>query len=245
MPDLKERLKSLLFKSTVKFISNNADCVFSYGAKITDIIKSIGVNTNKIIELPSGIESKWINTQPLYANKVLKFVFVGRYERRKGIEELHKVLHEIINLDELHFEFNFIGPIPEDKKLYDKKIKYWGIVKEQEAIQKIISKCDILVCPSYSEGMPNVIIEGMAAGLAVIATNVGAVSLLVNEETGWLIKSCSINELKEVMFDAIRVNADLLLHKKQAAVKLIGKSFIWDKIADDTIFEIEKVIANK
>lgn len=243
LPDFRERLKSLLFRSTVRYLSNKADFVFSYGAKITDIIKSIGVNQNKIIELPSGIENKWINSQPLYSNKVLKFVFVGRYERRKGIEEIHKVLYEIINLEELHFEFNFIGPIPENKKLYDKKIKYWGIVKEQEAIQKIISKCDILVCPSYSEGMPNVIIEGMAAGLAVIATNVGAINLLVNKETGWLIETCNVNDLKEVMFDAIRVNADLLLNKKQAALKLIEKNFIWDKIAEDTISIITKAIA--
>ena len=33
---------------------------------------------------------------------------------------------------------------------------------------------DVLICPSYSEGMPNVIIEAAARGLAIIATNVGA-----------------------------------------------------------------------
>ncbi|MBK7816242.1 MAG: glycosyltransferase [Sphingobacteriaceae bacterium] len=37
--------------------------------------------------------------------------------------------------------------------------------------------CDVLICPSFSEGFPNVILEAMSNGLAVAATNVGAVEL--------------------------------------------------------------------
>ena len=48
--------------------------------------------------------------------------------------------------------------------------------------------CDILLCPSYSEGMPNVILEAMSRGLAIIATNVGAIRLLVSEDNGVLLQ---------------------------------------------------------
>ena len=37
--------------------------------------------------------------------------------------------------------------------------------------------------------MPNVILEAMAAGLAVVATDVGATAVLIRPETGWLLKS--------------------------------------------------------
>ena len=47
---------------------------------------------------------------------------------------------------------------------------------------------DVLVVPSLSEGMPTVILEAMARGKAVIATDVGAVSDLVSEEE-WCVDS--------------------------------------------------------
>ena len=52
------------------------------------------------------------------------------------------------------------------------------------------------MCPSYSEGMPNVIMEAMSRGLAIIATDVGAVSKLVDEENGWLINPRGLEKLK-------------------------------------------------
>ena len=56
-PDLKSKLSQiLLLRKPVKEISLGADIVFSYGGKITDIIKSLGVPSAKIIELPSGVE---------------------------------------------------------------------------------------------------------------------------------------------------------------------------------------------
>ena len=44
-----------------------------------------------------------------------------------------------------------------------------------------------MVCPSYSEGMPNVILEAMARGLAIIATDVGAIAEMVDSTNGILM----------------------------------------------------------
>ena len=51
----------------------------------------------------------------------------------------------------------------------------------------IFDSCDVLICPSYSEGMPNVILEAMARGLAIIATDVGAISEMVDSTNGILM----------------------------------------------------------
>ena len=52
-PEPKAKLQQFLLRPFVKKISQQADVVFSYGGKITNIIKSIGVNPNHIIEIPS------------------------------------------------------------------------------------------------------------------------------------------------------------------------------------------------
>ena len=55
----------------------------------------------------------------------------------------------------------------DEKKIDSKQIKYHGSISKFEEIQKILIECDVLVCPSWSEGLPNVILEALANGLAV------------------------------------------------------------------------------
>ena len=54
----KAKLEQLLLRKAVIYNNRNADVVFSYGGKITDIINSIGAK--EIIEIPTGIESEWL-----------------------------------------------------------------------------------------------------------------------------------------------------------------------------------------
>src|SRR6202044_1787021 len=108
----------------------------------------------------------------------LKFVFVGRFERRKGIPELNKAIEQLLPND--NFTFDFIGDIPSEFRLNSPILTYHGKLSSETEIKKILSQCDVLVSPSYAEGMPISIMEAMAQGLAVIATDVGSVSTLVN-----------------------------------------------------------------
>ena len=187
-PGFKSFLQSVfLLRKPLEYNIKNADCVFSYGGKISEIIKKIGIEKNKIIEIPTGIEPGWMVSEPKAVSGNRKFIFAGRYERRKGIEELTQVIKGMDN--SLTFEFDFIGDIPELKKITSPKIKYHGTIRDASEIKKIISSCDVLVCPSYAEGMPNVIMEAMARGLAVIASDVGAVAEMVSGENGILIQT--------------------------------------------------------
>jgi glycosyltransferase involved in cell wall biosynthesis len=83
-----------LLRGPVKFCNIHADYVYAYGGKITDLITDLGVSPQRIIEVPTGIAASWCRNLPLPSseNAVRRFVFVGRYERRKGIEELHRML---------------------------------------------------------------------------------------------------------------------------------------------------------
>lgn len=227
-PDFKIKLQHIfLLRGPVKKISLNADVVFSYGGKITDIIKSIGVDASKIIELPSGVESSILASNIIPTSEKIKFLFLGRYERRKGVEELRQA---ITNLKNQNFEFHFIGPIPEEKKLQDKNVIYHNEIRDKQILNNLIKKCDVLVCPSWSEGMPNVILEGMANGLAILATDVGATNVLVNSETGWLIENCDIKEIQSTLVKIINASPQEIDRKKQIALKTITENFVWEKL---------------
>lgn len=239
-PSFRAKFERLFLRKPVKWNTENADYVFSYGAKITGIIEELGVPTNKILEIPSGIDDDWIRESKLQLNKPLKFVFLGRYERRKGIEELTKVLNSIVENNV--FEFHFIGPIPENKRIENGKVIYHGVIQDKQKLTNVLDSCDVLVCPSHSEGMPNVILEGMSRGLAVIATDVGAVRLLVSEKVGVLLKEIGVEDLEKAILSMVSMDDKVLLDKKRNALELVNSQFKWERIASQTIEKINKVL---
>jgi len=215
-PEAKAKLQQFILRSFVKKISQQADIVFSYGGKITDIIKSIGVNPKHIVEIPSGVEKEFIGNSIASHNEAYrKFVFLGRAERRKGIIELNEVLQKMI-AEKYNFKFEFIGPIPDSMKIKHDSIIYYGEIRDPQKIKSLLSQNDILVCPSWSEGFPNVILEAM-----------------VSTKNGWLIEPANKLQLETSLIEAI--NSKDLTSKKEQSLKLVQTTFNWDIIAQKNI----------
>jgi glycosyltransferase involved in cell wall biosynthesis len=238
-PDFKTGMKLQILKQPVFANMKRADYLFSYGGKISEIIKNKGFE-NKIINIPTGIAKNWIlKDNQTYNPQKIKFCFVGRAERRKGIEELNNILKSLE--DKLDFEFHFIGPIPKHKKLNDPRMVYHGPIYEENQIKDILIQTNVLVCPSHSEGMPNVILEGMASGCAIIATDVGAISELVDKSNGFLIQGDISKGLKTAFNLFFGLNPNQLLSMRQSSISKVQNNFTWEKVIKQTISEIEKI----
>lgn len=239
-PELKAKLQQYLLRPSVKKITRWADVVFSYGGKITDIIRSLGVPDQKILEIPSGVETAFISaTIARHPGSMRKFVFLGRAERRKGIIELNAVIKRLL-AEKRVFQFEFVGPIPEQLKVNHEGIIYHGETRDPQIIKRILHEADVLVCPSWSEGFPNVILEAMASGLAIIATDVGAVSAMVSEKNGWLIKPADQEMLHNALVSSILEKN--LSAKKEYSLKLVNTTFNWDVIAEQTILKLKGLL---
>ena len=239
-PSFRAKIERLFLRKPVKWNTLNSDFVFSYGAKITELIRELGVGDDKIISIPSGIDNAWIRQSKLRVNSPIRFVFLGRYERRKGVEELNDILNDIIENNE--FEFHFIGPIPKDKQIESKKIVYHGVVQDKEKLTGLLDDGDVLVCPSHSEGMPNVILEGMARGMAVIATDVGAVRLLVSEKVGVLLKEIDKEELKQAILSLTLIEPLKLLEMKMNSLELVRSEYKWEHISELLVKKIKEIV---
>lgn len=242
--NFRSRLEQFLLRKPTLFNLKNCDYAFSLGGKLSDILFNEGVKKEKILEIPLGIGKDWINNSIKEDNsKKRVFVFVGRYERRKGLQELNKALERIKT--KFDFEFNFIGPIPENVQLKSEKINYLGSISDPEKLKKIIKKADVLLCPSHSEGMPNVIVEAMASGLAVIATDVGAISVLVSDKTGKLLEEASPELIEKAIVEFIKMDSAELQNKKVNSRQHIENHFIWDKIMEQTLITISDKIKDR
>lgn len=241
-PSFLAALKNVfLLRYPVKLISLKADVVFSYGAKITELIRSLGVTPEKIMELPSGVESSFVQDQVKPSGEKLVMLYVGRYERRKGIEELNEAIR-LYSAKKKHnkLEFHFVGPIPEDKRLSDAAVIYHGEVRDKDLLQSILKNADVLMCPSWSEGMPNVILEGMASGLAVMCTNVGANAILTDQSNGWILPKPNVHAIEQVFMELNAMEASRLDKLKQGSLEKIKIGFTWEILSSQLIKALGK-----
>jgi glycosyltransferase involved in cell wall biosynthesis len=229
----KGQLQNWMFRPFVKKNIQAADYAQSLGGKLTPILQQF-IPQEKIWELGIGVDKDWIREAPLASHMPRRFCFVGRYERRKGIIELTQVLRSLHQAGHA-FHFDFIGFIPKEQQIVADNIHYHGQVIDPKKIQSLLQSSDVLVCPSYSEGMPTVILEAMASGCSIIATDVGAVADVVCPENGWLIPSGNIPALESTMKTVLEIPDEVLQKKKAAAIAFIAQKHLWSNIIEAKI----------
>ena len=231
-----ERLKSYLLKSPVKWNLAHADYCISYGGKITSLLTQIGIPDSKIVVLPGAVsDNSLLEKRKLPINS--KFLFVGRYERRKGIEELMQVVTSMPDL-----EISFVGPIPPSEKIKRNNVHYYGEVKEVSALNKIFDEHTFLIAPSHSEGMPNVILEAMSRGLIPMATRVGAVEELVDNSNGFLFEPKSVEAIRANIELAQLLEVEAVLERSSNSINKIRTNFTWSQIISQTIENFQRVV---
>lgn len=230
-PNIRGEITKYLFRKKVRDMMNKADYVFSYGGKITSIInQELSNHNDRVIEIPSGITNDWLVNPELIENSsgVIKILFVGRYDRLKGLPELYAAIPGLKMSDKCIF--TFVGPIPKSQQLQKENVKYLGVIYDENELKDVYDEHDVLVCPSISEGMPNVIMEGMARGLVIIATDVGATNILVSEKNGQLLKTAKAKDIA-VAIDKICMLTDMGMLKLKKQSRETINDFVWSKIA--------------
>ena len=111
-------------------------------------------------------------------SNVLKFVFIGRISKPKGILEIMEAANLLkVNKPSLYFQVDFYGPMEDDIEFPENlPIAYKGyldIMNNQQGSYETLSDYSCMLFPTYwqGEGFPGVIIDAYVAGLPLIATD--------------------------------------------------------------------------
>ena len=233
---LRSWLERFILRGQVVALDRSADVVFTFPRKIREIVeRRCGVPAERLVEVPNAIDGSWIVADRPAPTAKRRFVFIGRHERRKGVPEL---LEAIAPLHAPGVEFHFVGPIPEPLRLKRDDVVYHGTVTDTATLQGILDSSDVLLCPSFAEGMPTVVLEAMARGVAVIATEVGATAEWVDADNGVLLPRPEAAELRNAIERFIAVPA-ADLHRLQLASIAKARTCTWDLVTAKTIAAIQ------
>lgn len=174
-------------------------------------------------------EKKFVSTTAVSQRKEFVFLEVASLIRRKGQLDLLKAFHLIHRRYE-NARLIFAG----DGELYDDiekqiadyaledKVHLYGHV---ENTAKLINNCDVVVLPSYREGLPLCLLEAMSCSRPVIAGDVAAVSEAVRDgENGFLIQPGDVNALAQKMSWCLE-NRDSIKRMGENGRNTIEKTF--------------------
>jgi glycosyltransferase involved in cell wall biosynthesis len=170
--------------------------------------------------------------QPRAESKKVMVVYVGRMIKSKGVEFLFDIAKENTAVN-----FVFAGPgalvqVLKDKiqaKNFQNITILGGISREDTA--KLLAEADIFAYPTWhSEGLPMALLEAGEKGVAVVATDTGAISELIDSERGILVEPKDSQAFRDGLQKLI-IDRELRLKLGKNLQEFTLHNFTWDNAA--------------
>lgn len=219
--NLGSKFREFFTRSTKKL--RNADIIFSEDMQTTIYKKEVNV-------IPNGIA---IADYQIKVPKFDKFTFIciGRLSAQKNQLALIEPVKKLKNQG-YQFQLLLAGEGPDEEKLNqaiqaENLTEYIQLLGIRKDIPTLCNQVHCLVMSSLWEGLPIVLLEAGASRLPVISTDVGSVSSLIDEKTGYLITHT--DELVGKM-QKILDNYSLATQKGVALYQRIQKDFSIEKV---------------
>ena len=208
-------LKSKFYKKKIKIALTHAKKVISVSKKNIEILSSgLGLPPEKFKFISNGFDEKKFYLKNKKKTKKIIFLSIGFLHKVKGHIKLIEAFSKVHKLNK-NIELKIIGDGPEKNNLIDSInnnnlddfIKLIGSVPHNQ-IPKWINSCDYFVLPSLNEGMPTVMFEALSCGIPVIATKVGGIPEIINDDIGVLVSCNNSNSLAKGMLKAMNKKWD-------------------------------------
>lgn len=154
-------------------------------------------NLKKISVIPHAVDLKLFKSEPRVkkVDDIINVLFVGRLVKEKGVYEICEL---VSRLDPKKFKINIVGSGQQENYMKQnlenrENVKFYGHISNKSKLSDIFKGNDVLILPSkkidgWEELFGLVIIEAMASGLLVIASNhIGPRGIIDNMYNGILI----------------------------------------------------------
>lgn len=202
------KIASFLYRNSL----NKANTIFFENAGNRDVlINSKIARKEQSVVLPgAGVNLQEFPNTPYTVedSEGIKFLFVGRVMREKGVDELFECIRKL-KRDGIRARFLFIGWYEEsyqpmvEQMQREKLIEFHGF---QEDVRPYIKNCHCVILPSWHEGMSNTLLEGAAMCRPLITSKIhGCMEAVIDGQTGYLFPCKHTEQLYDKIVKFIKL----------------------------------------
>lgn len=189
-----------------RLLLRHVDAAFAVSEQLrSDLVRELRIPTDRFEVLYNGVDvERFQRDQTRGGPRDTGGLLIGSVGRLAAVKNYALLLHAIARLPEARScRLVLIGEGPERAALtqlaaqlgLERRVEFSG---HRDDVPQLLQGLDIFVLPSLSEGMSNTLLEAMAAGLPVVASDVGGNrELIESERTGLLFPSGDVAALAE------------------------------------------------
>lgn len=223
------------------------NAIIAVSSALKDEVKKLGVNWKIIEVIPDGIDTEKFTVSSCNREPVL--LYVGSLIKRKGVNYLIDALSQLVEKNP-SYKLVIIGDGSErtalERQVTQLKLEKWvqftGSLPQEE-VRNWMQIAKIFVLPSVEEGLGVVLLESLACGTPIVASNVGGIPDVVVSEVGILVPVADPVFLAEAL-DKMINDEHLWLEMSANARRRAEEKYDWSKIARQLIISYERILNN-
>ncbi len=189
-----------------------ADAVVGPSAPLLEHAQALGAKPERSFVIPNGVDLEAFRPRERSECRAIlgqpgdvrpRVTYVGRLERAKGVLDLIEAFARV-RASRPDVQLAMVGD-GDARRACERLARERGLpvvfagARAPEEIPMWVGASDVVALPSWSEGMPNAVVEAIASGRPVVATTVGALPSLVTEAAGELVPPCQPQRLAEAL----------------------------------------------
>lgn len=216
-----------------RWVWNGASAIVANSEGLRDLAeKQMGL---PVALAPNGVDLEtYAPRRGTSTHPTLNVLFAGRLvEEQKGVRFLLRALAEL----GVPADLEVVGAGPDERQLRDLaadlglngQVRFPGWVPREQMPGRYAA-ADVFVFPSFEEGMPNVVLEAMASGLPIIATDIYAHRGLVEDgRNGFLVPVGDAQAIREAL---VKLTQDPGLREMMGrASRAKAEEYSWERTA--------------
>jgi teichuronic acid biosynthesis glycosyltransferase TuaC len=182
-----------------------AAAVVAVSGELAALARSLGADADKVHTIPNGVDGQlFVPPEPerRAGEGGWRLLYVGRFDRAKGLGVL---LEALARLERDDISLTLVGgnPMTGGEAEFRRQAVTLGLADRVKFVDEVpgdklpayMAAADLFVLPSFSEGLPLVLLEAMACGLPVVSTRCGGPEEIVETGSGLLVEVGQVDEL--------------------------------------------------
>ncbi|MBU0991297.1 MAG: glycosyltransferase family 4 protein [Proteobacteria bacterium] len=232
----------------------------------TDIIQLYNISPDKISTISSGYDDKIFYRSPKAFSKRVHILYAGKFNRSKGVPWLLKSLIQIKEHDwHLHMAGSGRGPEYDEcialSKMLGNQVTIHGYVTHHQ-LSTLMKKAHIQILPSFFEGLPLVLFEGLASGCRIITTKLSGFEEIFGSAERDTIELIQLPELEAIdkPFEEDERRLETALTQKiiemisrvkespdyqDPQAEKISADYTWEQVFNRILSEYQKLMCSK